>query len=172
MSGKIVVKSCPFGLGVFASQFIGKGETILVFDGFQVEADDPLNRGDLQSYLIQTDSRRYVFPDPPGKYVNHSCRPNSGLREGMVLTALEDIQPGEEVFFDYSTTIEGDPWTMACRCGSPDCRGVVGEFRNLPAILQKTYAELGVVAPFIAKSVANAGSHFGLATPFERGLVE
>ena len=42
------------------------------------------------------------------------------------MVARRDIEPGEEVTFDYATcesTVEA--FRMDCKCGSKECRGVV-----------------------------------------------
>jgi hypothetical protein len=66
------------------------------------------------------------------------------------LIALKAIEPGEEIRFDYSTTIS-DGWTMLCLCGSPSCRGLVKAFQLLPAEVQLRYAMLQIVQPFILR---------------------
>ena len=62
----------------------------------------------------------------PMRFTNHSCRPNARLaiRNGRVeFYALRSIAPGEEVTVDYGDTHhEG---RLACRCGSPGCRGAL-----------------------------------------------
>jgi hypothetical protein len=66
-----------------------------------------------------------------------------------VLIALKPIPAGEEIRFDYSTTMSEDHWTLECRCGEPDCRGLVKDFHLLPSVLQEQYVERGIVQTFI-----------------------
>ncbi len=69
----------------------------------------------------------------PAKWVNHSCNPNMEAdQEGMrvFLKALRDIQPGEELFYDYALMIEGrktakDKKDHACLCKARNCRGTM-----------------------------------------------
>ena len=85
-------------------------------------------------------------------YINHSCAPNAGLRftaDGVFLTALQPIPAGEEIAWDYSTTLAEPDWSMQCGCGSPQCRGVVRAFALLPAETQDRYRALGIVAPYL-----------------------
>lgn len=82
--------------------------------------------------------------------MNHSCNPNCGIRNG-VLVALRNIIEGEEIAYDYSTTMDERYWTMACRCGAAACRGIVDDFRTLPEELRRQYLSLGIVMPFIAE---------------------
>lgn len=84
--------------------------------------------------------------------VNHSCSPNCGLYshpadEGRVyLVSLRKILPGEELSFDYSTSMVDEPWGLDCACGeSSKCRGRVSNFLDLPADLQHWYARRGVL---------------------------
>ena len=63
---------------------------------------------------------------------NHSCDPNIGFITGEpVLYALRDVAPGEELCWDYSTSLSETGWTLECLCGSPRCRGTVQSFPAL-----------------------------------------
>jgi uncharacterized protein len=59
----------------------------------------------------------------PSDWVNHSCDPNSGLSGQIVLVALRDIAPGEEICFDYAMTDSYPYDEFACQCRSTLCRG-------------------------------------------------
>jgi hypothetical protein len=95
------------------------------------------------------------FMGPSGRIddlINHSCAPNTGLRfgeDGVFLVALRDIPAGEEIAWDYSTTLGPDAWAMPCACGSADCRGRIGGFATLPDERQRWFLERGLVAPFL-----------------------
>ena len=66
--------------------------------------------------------------------VNHSCDANAGFSDGEpVLYALRDIAAGEEICWDYSTSISSPGWSLECRCGSAQCRGVVRSWGELTA---------------------------------------
>jgi len=50
--------------------------------------------------------------------LNHSCEPNTGFAgNDPVLYALRDIAAGEELAWDYSTSISEKGWSLACLCG-------------------------------------------------------
>ncbi|MCB0337343.1 MAG: SET domain-containing protein-lysine N-methyltransferase, partial [Bdellovibrionales bacterium] len=84
-------------------------------------------------------------------YVNHSCNPTgfilmSGsfaagqdVQAGQVaLFATRDIEPGEEITFDYSLNVCASTWKMhiECCCGSTSCRGSILPITELdPAYL-------------------------------------
>jgi len=93
----------------------------------------------------------YVDTQPPGVWVNHSCDPNSGITADRQLIAIRPVRDGEEVCFDYSTTMEEASFTMECLCGSPACRQVVRDFSTLPKDLRLRYVAQGIVMSFILR---------------------
>lgn len=152
-TGGIFVSRCEFGLGVFAVRPFSRGEWILRFSGPEVEFDSTVASGSKGSYPLQIDRSRYVDIVPPGRFINHSCNPNVGLHGPLDLYALRAISAGEEIRFDYSTTMSERFWTMECRCGMPDCRRIVRDFHDLPSVVKHRYLNLGVVSPFIVEEI-------------------
>jgi uncharacterized protein len=127
---KVYIKtSLQHGRGVFAQAPILAGETILVFSG------PPLTRAEVreEDFHLQVGADLYLGASGDADdYVNHSCNPNAGFRDGLVLVARRDIEPEEEITWDYSTAIDEDDFTgFACCCGAAACRGVVRSFRHL-----------------------------------------
>lgn len=60
-------------------------------------------------------------------FLNHSCNPNIGIKGQIVFVAMRDIQPGEELTYDYAT-VESDetiPMNFQCNCGGSNCRKVI-----------------------------------------------
>lgn len=45
----------------------------------------------------------------------------------MALFALRDIEPGEELTYDYNFALFNPSEGQQCRCGSSACRGVIGK---------------------------------------------
>ncbi len=89
-------------------------------------------------------------------FVNHCCEPNAGMRiEGtdVRLIAMADISIGEQILFDYSTTMDEDDFEFDCLCGSPVCRGRIRDFKHLPPDLRTKYNKLGVVPAYNQKYV-------------------
>ena len=144
---------CDLGRGVFATRHFRVGELILVFRGVRFDRDDPIHYTAAGANLLQTGPRSYILPDPPGLFVNHSCNPNAGIAGKRRLVATRDIWPMEEIRFDYSTTMAEDLWTMECRCGEPNCRSTIGDFKYLPWVLQARYSSLGIVPRFISRKM-------------------
>jgi SET domain-containing protein len=120
------------GHGVFALRPLRKGDKVLecrgrlvstaeVYDGLRAMQVGP----DL--WLAEDLSR----PDA-SDYINHGCSPNLGFVDGSLwLVALRDIEPGEELLWDYSTAQDEPGWAVPCRCGSPDCRGMITGYSDL-----------------------------------------
>jgi hypothetical protein len=67
------------------------------------------------------------------RFINHSCDPNceTVIEGGRVfIEALRDIEPGEELGYEYGLTWEStdDPEELAnyaCRCCAASCRGTM-----------------------------------------------
>ncbi len=152
---KTYVADCELGKGLFAAVPIRQGEVIGEFTGPLLSWDEmraypkPFN-------LLQVGSRTYMEVAPPTLYINHSCEPNSGVRDNTLIITLRDIQAGEQLYFDYSTTMSEDLDTMPCRCGAPVCRRLVQDFRHLPEELKQHYLRLGIVQDFIVRQEQEA----------------
>lgn len=155
MSGVYVAPSRLNGHGVYAARRYRRGEGLFVVQGDELTKAQILTGGEEHAAnAYQIDDDLYIYPlHPEGRFMNHSCEPNAGLREDREMVALRDILPGEEVVFDYSTTMSEKHWTMPCRCGSTQCRGLVGDFHELPQSTQQQYLRLAVVQRFIVKQV-------------------
>ena len=100
------------------------------------------------------ESNKYIDTQAPAVFVNHSCDPNAGIRNDENMVALRDIAAGEEVRFDYSTTMEEQSFTMQCLCGLPQCRHVIKDFSTLPQHLKERYLDLRIVMNFIQDAAA------------------
>ena len=66
------------------------------------------------------------------RFINHSCEPNAMTEKWTVkgvvriaFVAIKDIQPGEEITFDYQFLSYGVS-EQKCYCGAASCRGVLG----------------------------------------------
>ena len=94
-------------------------------------------------HAMQIDDGLYLVaeaPSAPGDYVNHSCDPNCGIRNGVLVVTMRDVAAGEELTFDYAMSDGDDYDEFACACGSPRCRGtVLGTDWRLPE-LRRRYA--------------------------------
>jgi hypothetical protein len=141
------------GQGVFATRPLQPGQAILVLSGTLLERGQLLGLGRERAYALQSGPHHYLELTAPGRHLNHSCDPNAGIVNDRVLIALRRIEAGEEIRYDYSTTLSEDHWTAECRCGEPACRRVVLGFHHLPPIAQNRYLQLGIVQRFIVDEV-------------------
>ena len=147
----LIIKNCRFGRGVFADKAFKKGECILTFTGpiiSQEQVDNKTKKEQANALQIEDDFYRDL--EEPGVFVNHSCNPNAGIQEDKILIARRDIEKGEEIFWDYATSIDGG-WTMPCACTEKECRKKVKDFRLLPKKIKETYLKEKIVLNYIVK---------------------
>jgi uncharacterized protein len=128
------------GLGVNAGESIKKGEVIQRIKG-EPRSFVPRTKEESAAYpnWVGVGKNKWIDPDYPNQYLNHSCNPNSGIKGKVTMVALKDIKEGEEITIDYSI-IEGDEmWEMECNCGAKDCRKTVRSIQFLPEKQFKKY---------------------------------
>ena len=151
---KFYVKNGKHGLGCFASRFIRKKERIMVFKGPLITYAQTKTKEQKEHYF-QIGPESFQGKAPLRRRpVNHSCNPNAGIIGSETLIAIRNIKKGEEITFDYSTTMYNDPATLRCSCGSRQCRDIIKEFRYLPEKTQQKYIEIGVVPKWLLKALA------------------
>jgi SET domain-containing protein len=110
---------------MFAREKIYKGEIIALWGGDVVDREHFEKLGEHQKrQSAQIEEGYYLVSSKPGPgdFINHSCDANAGLDGQVVIRAMRDIEPGEEVTIDYAM-VDGDPRDdFECLCGSPVCR--------------------------------------------------
>lgn len=155
MPPRIYIAECSIGRGLFAGEPIAPGTEVLKFTGPILTLNEVRAKGPSQAAnALQIGVDRYLDLDEPGRYINHSCAPNAAVIRDTTVAAIRPIAAGEEIRFDYSTTIS-DGWTMACRCGAQDCRGLIVAFQLLPENIRRRYAVLGHVQRFMLEQVGS-----------------
>ena len=135
----IVVKTKKYGKGVFADKLIKKGEIVATFDGKIYDDDFDDWTPDLLNHTIQFAKAKWRDSKGVARYLNHSCDPNCGIKKLFKVVAMRDIQPGEEITWDYEMTEKSDWWKLKCKCGTPICRKVIGNYRNMPRKIRQKY---------------------------------
>ena len=155
LEGRLI--SSKGGRGLFARERVHAGELLLVWGGDVVTGDMLKWMSEEKHRLsVQIEEDLYLVTpnEGPADWVNHSCDPNAGLVGQIVLVAMRDVRPGEEICFDYATT-DGSPYDeFECGCGSALCRGhVSGDDWRKPE-LQARYA--GHFAPYLQKRIDKA----------------
>jgi SET domain-containing protein len=120
------------GRGLVAVAPIGQGEIVAIKGGHIVDTarlnslPDRLQNSEVQIaagfHLVALDESEY---EPVMLFINHSCEPNVGFAGNIVLVAMRDVSPGEELTTDYALFDDYDG-EMNCRCGTPSCRRTIG----------------------------------------------
>ncbi|MGH3709391.1 MAG: SET domain-containing protein-lysine N-methyltransferase [Pseudonocardiaceae bacterium] len=69
----------------------------------------------------------------PARFMNHSCQPNTGVvdnsQDGYDFVALQEIQPGDELTWDYETTEYVSIAVPRCLCAAENCRTRIHGYR-------------------------------------------
>jgi hypothetical protein len=121
--------SKEIGLGPVATRFIPKGTIAWVLDRFDINLS-PDEIENLSPPFAEI-ADRYSYVDPTGssilcwdhaRYMNHHCEPAVRGVLPQFQIAVRDIRPGEELTCEYA---ECNIDFLACRCGSPRCRGTI-----------------------------------------------
>jgi uncharacterized protein len=137
-----VRRSGVHGKGVFALQPIAAGERLIEYTGelipwAEAERRHPHDPQDPHhTFFFHIDEDHVIDGKVGGnasRWINHACEPNCEAEElgtRVFIKALRDLQPGEELFYDYGLVIDARMTPTlkrdyACRCGSPQCRGTM-----------------------------------------------
>ena len=137
-----VRQSAIHGKGVFARRAIPAGTRIAEYKGRIItwkeaqkrhphDPDDPNH-----TFFFHIDDRHVIDGGDQGndsRWINHACGPNCEADEQgtrVFIQALRDIEPGEELNYDYGLVYDGRHTAKvkrdyACRCGTPECRGTM-----------------------------------------------
>ena len=117
------------GKAVFAARDFAEGERLVRFSGRRVTAARTGRLEGAGDRFVQIGPDEYMGPSGRvDDLVNHSCSPNAGLRfegDGVHLIAIRPIARGEEVSWDYATTLSDPEWKLPCDCRSGECRGTI-----------------------------------------------
>lgn len=146
--------------GLYAAGAIAKGSYIVEYRGEKITKAESRRRslaqhqrgrknGSGMVYIFEL-NKRYDLDgtrrNNPARYVNHSCDPNCEAvndRGKIWVVALRDIEPGEELTYDYGYDIEHF-LNHPCRCGSDNCVGYIvrrDQWPQLRKLLRKRSAK-------------------------------
>lgn len=144
MSDIYVSKTATNGLGVYAGRKFLRGELIMSVTGSVLENQT--------EHSYQIGFGRHLDPDSPGRYINHACEPNAGVKTDKEtgfpdIYAMRNIETGEEIKIDYAMTEfmhyprknPEDEFDLTCRCEKPSCRGKLGYYSELAEEIKKSY---------------------------------
>jgi SET domain-containing protein len=134
ISPKVEVRnSALHGLGLFAKESIKKDEVVVIWGGNFVnrtEADLARQKGlavqQIDENLFDVFDWDNKNQDPSYNH-NHSCDPNTWMKDEVTIISRRNIKTGEELSIDYAMfELDNDhimPWK--CQCGSELCRRTV-----------------------------------------------
>lgn len=137
------------GKSIFAKKPFKKGDFIFIIAGPIV--------GKGTRYTVPIAKGLFIDPVPVdnfGKYLNHSCEPNAGIKQRTIVIAFKNIKKNEEITIDYAMIIykygnEISKKDLVCKCGSKNCRSKLGSYADIPNKLKKKYK--GFVSEYLLK---------------------
>ena len=135
-----VGKSKVHGKGVIADENIRKGEHIQYIRGPIVfKAPHNARESNIIANWVGVEKNRWIVPEKPFIFLNHSCEPNAAVVGKRLLVALKNVKKDEEITMDYSLTDADPHWQLRCQCGSKSCRRYIGPIQMLPESVFKKY---------------------------------
>ena len=138
--------------GLFAGEDITKDEILFEFEGPVLHWGDSQQfdgwTDDIHNHAVQIGPTTWISNINNGRYINHSCNPNCGIKNLIQVVAMTNIKVGEELTYDYEMT-ESNDWRMKCLCGNKNCRGVIGAYKNMPQNVKDRYK--GYISEWLLK---------------------
>jgi hypothetical protein len=131
------------GSGAFAIRHIPKGTRLIEYSGERISHEEADRRPDFKDdtgathvVLFTVDKRTVIDARVGGneaQLFNHSCDGNCEAvieKKRVYLETTRDVEPGEELTYDYEMEYSGEDIAEArelypCRCGKPNCRGTL-----------------------------------------------
>jgi hypothetical protein len=131
--GLQVAPSTIHGYGCFAAARFTRRRKIAEYTGERITNAEAARRAARRSVLRMSglDHRWSIDGSRGGNgthYINHSCRPNAFMQtfgKRLLVLALRDIRPGEEITVDYVETYHSD--RKRCGCAVRGCRGTINK---------------------------------------------
>ncbi|MEP6691006.1 MAG: SET domain-containing protein-lysine N-methyltransferase [Gemmatimonadaceae bacterium] len=138
-----VIRDSPIqGKGAFATRRIRAGTRLIEYAGQRLapaaaDARYPARAGERHhTFLFMIDDDIVIDAAVNGndaRFINHSCDPNCDAvvdRGRIWIDAIRDIEPGEELAYDYAFELDRAPTasdrrTFPCGCGVRACRGTM-----------------------------------------------
>jgi len=129
------------GRGVYALAPFAAGARIIEYTGELISWDEAVARHPHDpsqpdhTFYFHLDSGMVIdgLRGNLARWINHACEPNCEADEvdGRVfVNALRDLEPGEELFYDYRLMLDERHTAkvkkqFACWCGAATCRGTM-----------------------------------------------
>jgi uncharacterized protein len=140
-----IIRPSPIqGRGAFATEPIVRGTRIIEYTGERMTPDEADRRypddadggGRHHTYLFAIDDDVVIDAAVGGneaRFINHSCDPNCDAvidDKRIFIESIRDIEPGEELTYDYAYVLDERHTPAAkrkypCTCGASRCRGTI-----------------------------------------------
>ncbi len=157
-SPKTELRASPIhGRGLFARRDIAQGEIVAIKGGHVLDASALTRaRPRISESYIQIEDAFYLGARTRSEvkrnkiWLNHSCRPNVGIRGQSVFVAMCAVKAGEELTYDWAME-ENNPATTRCTCRSPGCRQILTGQDWTRSTLQRRYR--GYFSAYLAEKI-------------------
>ena len=115
------------GLGLFATKPIKKGAKIVRYFGPLLDCRKKKHDAIENKYLFELNGRWTIDGSVRkniARYINHACKPNaesdvSARKRKVVIRAIKNIEPGEEINYDYGTDyFKAYLKPIGCKCAA------------------------------------------------------
>ena len=115
------------GLGLFATKPIKKGAKIVRYFGPLLDCKKKKHDAIENKYLFELNNRWTIDGSVRkniARYINHACKPNaesdvSARKRKVVIRAIKNIEPGEEINYDYGTDyFKAYLKPIGCKCAA------------------------------------------------------
>jgi hypothetical protein len=115
------------GLGLFATKPIKKGAKIIRYFGPLLDSRKKKDDAIENKYLFELNGRWTIDGSVRkniARYINHACKPNaesdvSARKRKVVIRAIKNIEPGEEINYDYGTDyFKAYLKPIGCKCAA------------------------------------------------------
>jgi hypothetical protein len=115
------------GLGLFATKPIKKGAKIVRYFGPLLDSKKKKDDAIENKYLFELNNRWTIDGSVRkniARYINHACKPNaesdvSPRKRKVVIRAIKNIEPGEEINYDYGTDyFKAYLKPIGCKCAA------------------------------------------------------
>lgn len=149
-----IQESSLSGKGMFALEPLTSGELILMFGGEFITGAQAKEEAAKGKLVMQWDDDLWSAEDrgdDPTYFLNHSCDPNTWMKDAWTVVAKRDIAANEEITADYVVWEADENYVASweCVCGSPSCRKrITGKDWRLPEVQERYKDHL---VPFIER---------------------
>jgi len=125
------------GWGIFTLRRFSPGEKLFGSERLATQ-DAP------DSHTVQKGFGEHIYMSLPARFINHSCDANTGIRDNEQaydFFALNQIDEGEELTWDYEAAEFESISIDECLCGSEKCRKNIRGFKYSHATIRAQYGE-------------------------------